>query len=46
MDFSEDTGDLNAGQGDDRVRSLSQLFARVTGRVACLLLSKEGIGRR
>lgn len=39
-------GDLVTGQGDAGVRVVSQVFAWVTGRMACLSLSKDGIGRR
>lgn len=39
-------GDLITGQGDTGVRVVSQVFAWVTGRMVCLSLSKDEIGRR
>lgn len=39
-------GDLVTGQGDAGVRVVSQVFAWVTGRMACFSLSKDGISRR
>lgn len=39
-------GDLITGQVDEGVRDVSQVFAWVSGRMACLSLSKDGIGRR
>ena len=40
------SGDLITGQGDEGVRGVSQVFVWVTGRVVCLSLSEDGIGRR